>query len=202
MEEIIFYIGIGLFSFTSLMFLILKKKNREIASLNMIVNFITIASYILMVSELGVITALSGDLIYWTRWAFYAVSCSFLMFEISKILSVDTKTTLEIIVFNSIVMVTGLFASITEFPVKWLFFTLSSLAYVYVLYHIGKNRAEQKFIFVFVVVFWSGFPLVWLLSPAAFMVLNSFWTALIYLVLDVITKVYFGVHTTLKFSEK
>ncbi|MFX0019959.1 MAG: bacteriorhodopsin, partial [Candidatus Hermodarchaeota archaeon] len=67
---------------------------------------------------------------------------------------------------------------------------------------IGKNRAEQKFIFVFVVVFWSGFPLVWLLSPAAFMVLNSFWTALIYLVLDVITKVYFGVHTTLKFSEK
>ena len=202
MEEIIFYIGIGLFSFISLMFLILKKKNREIASLNMIVNFITIASYILMVSELGVITALSGDLIYWTRWAFYAVSCSFLMFEISKILSVDTKTTLEIIVFNSIVMVTGLFASITEFPVKWLFFTLSSLAYVYVLYHIGKNRAEQKFIFVFVVVFWSGFPLVWLLSPAAFMVLNSFWTALIYLVLDVITKVYFGVHTTLKFSEK
>ncbi|MFX1269280.1 MAG: hypothetical protein ACFFAK_15070, partial [Promethearchaeota archaeon] len=66
MEEIIFYIGIGLFSFTSLMFLILKKKNHEIASLNMIVNFITIASYILMVSELGVITALSGDLIYWT----------------------------------------------------------------------------------------------------------------------------------------
>jgi len=155
-----------------------------------------------MVSELGVITALSGDLIYWTRWAFYAVSCSFLMFEISKILSVDTKTTLEIIVFNSIVMVTGLFASITEFPVKWLFFTLSSLAYVYVLYHIGKNRAEQKFIFVFVIIFWSGFPFVWLLSPAAFMVLNSFWTALIYLVLDVITKVYFGVHTTLKFSEK
>jgi sensory rhodopsin len=202
MEEIIFYIGIGLFSFTSLMFLILKKKNHEIASLNLIVNFITIASYILMVSELGVITALSGDLIYWTRWAFYAVSCSFLMFEISKILSVNTKTTLEIIVFNSIVMVTGLFASITEFPVKWLFFTLSSLAYVYVLYHIGKNRAEQKFIFIFVVVFWSGFPLVWLLSPAAFMVLNSFWTALIYLVLDLITKVYFGVHTTLKFSEK
>lgn len=200
MEEIIFYIGIGLFSFTSLVFLFLKKKNHEIAALNMIVNFITIASYILMVSELGVITALSGDFIYWTRWAFYAVSCSFLMYEISKILNIDIKTTLEIIVFNSIVMLTGLFASITQVPVKWLFFTLSSLAYIYILYHIGKNRTEQKFIFLFVVVFWSGFPLIWLLSPAAFMVLNSFWTALIYLVLDLITKVYFGVYTTLKFA--
>ena len=202
MEEIIFYIGIGLFSITSLMFLILKKKNPEVASLNLIVNFVTIASYIVMVSELGVVTALTGDLIYLTRWAFYAMSCSFLMFEISKILTIDTKTTMEIIVFNTIVMITGLLASITQFPIKWYFFALSSLAYIYVLSLIGKNRSEQKFIFAFVVVFWSGFPLVWLLSPAAFMVLNSFWTALIYLILDLITKVYFGVHTTLKFAEK
>ena len=202
MEEIIFYIGIGLFSITSLMFLILKKKNHEVASLNLIVNFVTIASYILMVSELGVVTALTGDLIYWTRWAFYAMSCSFLMFEISKILTIDTKTTMEIIVFNIIVMITGLLASITIFPVKWFFFALSALAYIYVLYLIGKNRSEQKFIFAFVVVFWSGFPLFWLLSPAGFMVLNSFWTALFYLILDFITKVYFGVHTTLKFAEK
>jgi sensory rhodopsin len=124
------------------------------------------------------------------------------MFEISKILRIDSKTTLEIVVFNLIVMLTGLFASITQGLIKWLFFTLSSLAYIYVLFNISKNRAKEKFIFLFVVVSWSGFPLVWLLSPAAFMVLNSFWTALIYLVLDLITKVYFGVHTTLKFSEK
>jgi sensory rhodopsin len=124
------------------------------------------------------------------------------MFEISLILDIDNKTKFEIIVFNSIVMLTGLFASITQAPVKWLFFTLSSLAYIYILYHLGKNRADQKFIFSFVVVFWSGFPLVWLLSPAALMILNSFWTALIYLVLDLITKVYFGVHTTLKFTKK
>jgi sensory rhodopsin len=124
------------------------------------------------------------------------------MFEISKILTIDTKTTLEIIVFNTIVMITGLLASITQFPVKWFFFALSSLAYIYVLFLIGKNRSEQKFIFAFVVVFWSGFPLVWLLSPAAFMFLNSFWTALIYLILDFITKIYFGVHTTLKFAQE
>ncbi len=202
MEKIIFYIGIGIFSFTTLMFFVLKKKNPKMASLNMIVNFITIASYILMMSELGVIPALTGDLIYWTRWAFYAVSCSFLMYEISMILGIDNRTVLEIIVFNSIVMLGGLYASITEAPVKWYFFILSSIAYIYILYQIGKNRADKNFTVVFVIIFWSGFPLVWLISPAALMVLNSFWTALIYLVLDLITKVYFGVHSTIKFSEK
>lgn len=202
MEEIIFYVGIGIFTITTIMFLVLKKKNPKVASLNMIVNFITIASYILMVSELGVMSAMSGDSIYWTRWAFYAMSCSFLMFEISMILEIDNRSTLEIIVFNSMVMITGLFASITEGPVKWLFFALSSIAYVNVLYNISKNRSEQKFIIIFVFIFWSGFPIVWLISPAGFMILNSFWTALIYLILDLITKVYFGYHTTFKFVKE
>ena len=145
---------------------------------------------------------MSGDSIYWTRWAFYAISCSFLMFEISMILEIDNRSTLEIIVFNSMVMITGLFASITEGPVKWLFFALSSIAYVNVLYNISKNRSEQKFIIIFVFIFWSGFPIVWLISPAGFMILNSFWTALIYLILDLITKVYFGYHTTFKFVKE
>ncbi len=202
MEELIFYVGIGIFILTSIMFLLLKKKNPKVASLNMIVNFITIASYIVMVSELGVITAMSGDSIYWTRWAFYAISCSFLMYEISTILEIDNRTTLEIIVFNSMVMITGLFASITEGPVKWLFFALSSIAYVNVLYNISKKRSEQNFLVIFVFIFWSGFPIVWLISPAGFMILNSFWTALIYLVLDLITKVYFGYHTTFKFVKE
>ena len=199
MEEIIFYIGIGLFSFTSLVFFVLKKKNPKVASFNMIVNFITVASYILMASGIGAIPASNGDLIYWTRWAFYIVSCSFLMYEISIILGLDKRTTLEIIVFNSMVMITGLFASISEISVKWFFFTLSSIAYLYILFNIAKNRSNKQFIVIFVVVFWSGFPLVWLFSPAAFMILNSFWTALLYLVLDLITKVYFGIHTTLKY---
>ncbi|MFW9773173.1 MAG: bacteriorhodopsin [Candidatus Thorarchaeota archaeon] len=200
MEQIIFYVGIIVFSFTSLMFFILKKKNPKVASFNMIVNFTTIASYILMVSGLGAISAVNGQLIYWTRWAFYAVSCSFLMVEISTILRIDKDTRLEIIVFNSLVMVTGLFASITPDLIKWLFFGLSSIAYIYVIFLINKNRAEHKFIIAFVGIFWSGFPLVWLLSPAGFMILDAFWTALLYLVLDLITKVYFGFHSTVKYN--
>nr|QBQ84358.1 schizorhodopsin [Candidatus Lokiarchaeota archaeon] len=200
MEEIIFYAGIGIFSLTTLTFLILKKKNLKVASINMIVNFVTIGSYVLMLSGLGVISATNGELIYWTRWAFYAISCSFLMVEISIILRIDNKTMVEIIVFNSMVMVTGLFASISEGLIKWLFFALSTVAYVNVLYQIGKNRSEEKFILLFVGIFWTGFPLVWLISPAGFLVLDAFWTALFYLVLDLITKVYFGYHTTLKYT--
>ena len=200
MEEIIFYVGIIVFSFTSFMFFIFKKMNPKVASLNMIVNFTTIASYILMVSGLAVIEATNGQLIYWTRWAFYAMSCSFLMIEISMILRIEKDTKLEIIVFNSLVMVTGLFASITTDLEKWLFFALSSIAYMYVIFLINKNRSENKFIIFFVAIFWSGFPVVWLLSPAGFILIDAFWTALLYLVLDLITKVYFGFHSTLKYK--
>ncbi|TFG18381.1 MAG: hypothetical protein EU531_00040 [Promethearchaeota archaeon] len=201
MEEIIFYIGAGVFTLTSITFFLLKKKNLEVASLNMIVNFVTIASYLLMVSGLFVASAVSGDSIYWTRWAFYAVSCSFLMVEISMLLSIDKSIKLEIIVFNCLVMITGLLASVSEGIIKWLFFTLSSVAYLYVLFQIIKHRSNEKFIVAFVAIFWSGFPIIWILSPAGLMLIDAFWTALFYLVLDLITKVYFGYHTTLKFSK-
>jgi bacteriorhodopsin len=197
MEEYIFYIGAGIFTLTSGSFFLLKKRNPKIASLNFIVNFVTIASYLVMLSKLLANTATNGELIYWSRWAFYAISCSFLMVEISSILAIDNKTMIEIIVLNVVVMVTGLFASITTDVVKWLFFALSSLAYLLNLYLIFKHRAENNLIVWFVIIFWSGFPLFWLLSPAGFLVLDAFWTALIYLILDLITKVFFGYYTTL-----
>jgi len=154
-----------------------------------------------MMSGLGATLATNGQSIYWTRWAFYAVSCSFLMVEISMILGINKNTMIEIIVFNSMVMITGLFASVTSDLVKWLFFALSSIAYLYVLYHIIKHRSDKKFIVAFVGIFWSGFPLVWLMSPAGFMVLDAFWTALFYLVLDLVTKVYFGFHSTMRYNK-
>jgi len=201
MEQIIFFVGLIIFSLTTLMFLTLKRRNPKVASINMIVNFVTIASYLLMMSGLGASLATNGQSIYWTRWAFYAVSCSFLMVEISMILGIDKNTMIEIIVFNSMVMITGLFASLTVDLVKWLFFALSSVAYLYVLYQIAKHRSDKKFIVVFVGIFWSGFPVVWLISPAGFMVLDAFWTALFYLVLDLITKVYFGFHSTMRYNK-
>ncbi|TFG21677.1 MAG: hypothetical protein EU533_05165 [Promethearchaeota archaeon] len=202
MEQIIFYLGIGMFILSTIMFFFLKKKNAKLASINIIVSFVTIVSYILMLSGLFTLSATSGDTIYWTRWAFYAVSCSFLMVEISYLLRIDNTTRLEILVFNSMVMITGLFASISEDLYKWLFFIISSVAYLNVLFLIAKNRSEKKAIILFVAIFWSGFPIVWILSPAGLMVLNAFWTALFYLVLDFITKIYFGFHTTFKHIEQ
>lgn len=197
MEIPILLAGIAIFSVTSAMFVILKQRNDEIATINLIVNFATIASYILMASGIGTISATNGELIYWTRWAFYAGSCSFLMIEISKILKKSRKKMMEIIVFNVLVMATGLLASITTGLAKWLFFIYSSVAYLYIIFQLMKG-SRNRFITSFVLVFWSGFPVVWVLSPAGFMVIDALWTAISYLVLDLITKVYFGFYTTLK----
>lgn len=153
-----------------------------------------------MISGLGAIPAANGQMIYWTRWAFYAASCSFLMVEISMILGKNKKKMVEIISLNVLVMVTGLLASVTEGVIKWLFFIYSSVAFFLILVELIRN-SNKKFITMFVLFFWSGFPVVWIFSPAGLMILDAMWTAISYLILDLITKVYFGIHTTRKYKE-
>ncbi len=199
MENIIFLIGIVIFSLSSITFFMLKHKNSEIASLNLIVNFVTVVSYLLMMSGIFVFPASNGENIYWTRWVFYVISCSFLMGEISTILKIKIKAMIEIIVFNAIVMITGLLASITTGIDKWLFFIISAIAYIYNLYLIRKHQGTNRMLVNFVYIFWSGFPVIWLLSPAGLLVINAFWTAILYLLLDITTKIYFGYMTVKKY---
>nr|MBD3186724.1 schizorhodopsin [Candidatus Bathyarchaeota archaeon] len=199
LEMIIFIVGIAIFSGSSFMFLILKNRNQRMATINTIVSFVTVASYMLMFDGSGTLMVPSGELVYWTRWIFYAGSCSLLMLEISTLMGKDKWMTVEIIASNIIVMLTGALASITEAASKWMFFVFSSIAFGYILYRLREGKTD-KFLVTFTTIFWSMFPVAWILSPAGFGILNAAWTALGYLVLDVITKIYFGYHTTMHYQ--
>lgn len=197
-----FWAGGVLFSLTSIMFLLLKKKNESIASINLMVNCVTIVSYAVMIFGLGAITAPNGELIYWTRWLFYAGSCSLLMYETGVLLKKSKTVISEMIVSNIIVMIAGFLASYTIGLSRIVFFSISSGAFIYVLYLINKKSGRKslfkKTIKWYITLFWSMFPLIWLLSPAYSMVLNAYWTAMFYLILDFITKVLYGLFTVKK----
>lgn len=201
-EEVIFWVGAALFSITSVMFLLLKKKNKLITSINLLVNCVTIVSYAVMVFGLGAVRAPNGELIYWTRWLFYAGSCSLLMYETGKLLDKSKIVINEMIFSNIIVMITGFLASYTVGLSKIVFFIISSGSFTYALYLINK-KSGRKSLFKstvkwYINLFWSMFPLIWILSPAYLMILNAFWTALFYLLLDLITKVLYGLFTVNK----
>jgi sensory rhodopsin len=81
-----------------------------------------------------------------------------------------------------------------------LFFGLSTAAYIGMLYSIFTKSSEDSpkisSIMWFVLVTWSLFPLVWVLAPTGFAFIAVDITALLYLMLDIVTKIIFGIYVS------
>lgn len=140
-----------------------------------------------------------GGVIYWSRWLFYIASCSILTLNIAVIFGKkDIIDLFEISMLTSLVMFCGFLASYIVGFEKWLFFGFSSGAYIGLLFILFRNsdfrkNALRKLIFLWVAIFWSIFPLVWILAPTGFGLISTFAESLSYLILDIITKIIFGV---------
>ncbi|MBN1924023.1 MAG: bacteriorhodopsin [Nanoarchaeota archaeon] len=201
-ERTIFIIGLFLFLAASTLFPALKKKKDEFTSINMMVSFVTMISYAVLIAGIGAIISPMGNLIYPTRWLFYIISCSLLMYEVGIILKKSKIEILEMIFFNAAVMLTGYFASITLGSAKLVFFSISTAAYLANLLLIHDKTAKEnsfmKSVKWYVTIMWSLFPITWMLGPTGYELLNTSTAAVIYLLLDIATKTVFGYYTVKK----
>jgi sensory rhodopsin len=200
-ESVVFWIGALLFAISSLMFAVLENRSNSRKNLfnsHVFVSFITTISYCVMALGLATVSAESGDLIYWTRWLFYASSCSILTLDIATIAKKTNEKKAEVAIFTTLTMFCGYLASIILTTDRWLFFGLSTAAYIGMLYNLFTKSSEDSpnisSIMLFVFVTWSLFPLVWVLAPTGFGIIAVDITALLYLALDIVTKIIFGVY--------
>lgn len=194
LEQTIFAVGILFFLFSGILFMCLKKKNEKLASMNMFVSFIAMTSYAVMYSGFGSAISL-GMAIYPTRWLFYIASCSILMYEISLLLKKNKVEIKEMLFFNVVVMFTGYMASISTGLSKTIFFLISTASFLMILKIIHSSKKLKPFankVKWFVTIFWSLFPVFWLLGPTYFGMLTTSTVVLLYLCLDVFTKTIFG----------
>jgi len=190
-EVYVFSAGLILFALAIILFKTLKGK---LVMPNLMVSIITFTSYAVMFAGLG-LTVINGFNTYPTRWLFYAASCSFLMYEVGLILKKSKEELIEMISLNILVMITGYLASITLGINQLIFLVISTGCFVKNLMIINKTSRKSKFmkrVINYVSVTWSLFPITWLLSPVFFGLINSFYTAVCYLFLDLFTKVIFG----------
>ncbi len=197
LETTIFLTGMLLFLVASTLFPVLNgKKKKELTSLNMMISFITLVSYAVMFAQMGAIESFGGNFIYPTRWLFYIGSCSLLMYEVGKIMKKKTREMREMIFFNIIVMLTGYLASITLGAYKWVFFSISTAAFLSNLWIIHtNNKKETEYmnnIKWYVTLTWTLFPIVWVMGPTGIEILNAVTVAVLYLLSDILTKVVFG----------
>lgn len=195
-EIMVFQIGAIIFAIASFVFLFIGKK-KSFFGTEFFISFITTTSYALM--SLGIATSLSidGQTIYWSRWIFYIAACPLLMYDIAKILKIPKEDYPKMGLLTGLTMLNGFLASYIVTSSRWIFFILSSAAFICLLYMTlnGKENADFKSLKPFVVIGWSLFPMVFLLAPTGFAVINTAISETLYLLLDLVTKLFFGALT-------
>ncbi len=200
-EIIVFWVMVGVFAMASMMFLLLglrSDSNKHIFNIEFFVSFITTMSYVTMALALGTTTALNGDPIYWTRWLYYIASCSLLAMEVALLAGKSRERMLEVMFLTGLVMFNGFLASYITILERWWFFGLSSVAFIGLIlelfYDYKKQQPHMKQIMWIVIIGWSLFPLVWVLAPTGFAVIPIVVEVILYALLDIITKIGFGIY--------
>lgn len=208
-ESFIFWVFTAIFGLAALAFAIIRNRRPSIHLVNtsnFFVSFITLVSYVIMALALATVTAENGEPIYWSRWLFYTASCSMLTVDIALIAGKTQIETLETAILTGLTMFCGFLASIITVDERWWFFVFSSAAYIGMLYTLfsGKtanNKAESNIMW-FVLVTWSAFPLVWIMAPTGLGIISTYTEAILYGLLDLATKILFGLYLTLEFGPK
>ena len=204
-ESLVFWSGALIFIASFLIFIILENRNnsrKEMFSSHIFVSFITVISYLVMALALSTVNAENGQPIYWTRWLFYVGSCSILTLDIATISKKSNSKKAEVALLTALTMFCGFLASVIITSDRWWFFGLSTMAYILMLYTLFKssnsNTPNISTIMWFVMITWSLFPVVWVLAPTGFGILEADIVAISYLALDLITKIAFGIYITMK----
>jgi sensory rhodopsin len=198
-EEIVFYGGFAIFGIATILFGIIDaRKETESFNVELLVSFVTSISYLVMALGYATVIAPSTELIYWSRWLFYMASCGLLTSDIARRKGLPQAKIVEIGFYTGLVMFLGFMASAITTIDKWWFFGLSSIAYIAMLFELNTGKRDSipqmSKILTFVTITWTLFPLVWILAPTGFGILDAFITSILYLALDLVTKTTFGLY--------
>jgi len=193
---VVFQIGAIIFGLSSFIFLYIGR-TKSLFDTEFFISFITATSYALMSLSVATTVSLGGQIIYWSRWLFYLVACPLLVYDIAKILHISREDFPKLALLTGLTMFNGFLASFIVTSSRWIFFFLSSIAFICLLFMIFKGETNTKFksLKPFVLVGWSLFPFVFLLAPTGFGLLETSISETLYLVLDLITKLFFGIIT-------
>ena len=189
----VFVVGLIAFAASSIYFYFTGKQENGLNTA-FLVSFVTLVSYVLMWQGEFTVTTDAGQPIFVTRWLFYGLSCTLLMLEIAQLKGITGGELAQLIYLTAIVMGTGFLAARDLSAVRWAHFVISSIAYILLVAKVlpaggGAGRWTHSYIFFG----WTVFPIVFLLAPTGVGLLGAGIANLLYLALDIYTKIIFNV---------
>ncbi len=140
------------------------------------------------------VTIGAGDgTVYATRWLFYALSCTLLMYEIGRLLGFSLRERIYQLYLTVIVMTTGAAAAYyVELSTMVAFFVISSIAYILLIYPLLTAASpHRQAVAKYILLGWTGFPVAFLLAPDGFGLISAAIAAIAYLTFDLFTQVVF-----------
>jgi sensory rhodopsin len=185
--------GIAIFALSSAYFYF---RGRDNGGLNapFLVSLVTLMSYVLMWQGDFAVISRSGESIFPTRWLFYGASCTLLMVEIARLKKVGGGDVAQMVYLTAIVMVTGFLAARDVSAVRWAFFAISSLAYILLVSKVLSVRdPAPRWVGSYITFGWTVFPIVFALAPTGLGLIGAAVANLLYLLLDIYTKIIFNV---------
>jgi sensory rhodopsin len=185
--------GLVIFAISSIYFYFAGKNKNGLNSA-FLISFVTLISYVLMWQGKMVTVTEAGQPILWTRWLFYMVSCTLLMVEIAQLKGIQVGGLVQLLYLTVIVMFTGFLAARDLTAIKWVHFVISSVAYVLLVIGILSVKTESsQWVNAYVFFGWTVFPVVFLLAPTGLGLISAAVANLLYLVLDIYTKIIFSI---------
>jgi len=192
MLNLIFIAGLVIFTLSSGYFY-LKAKDQKGLNTAFLVSFITLISYALMWQGSLTVVTEGGEPIYWTRWIFYALSCTLLMLEIARVKGIQGGKLVESVYLTAIVMLTGFLAARDLSAFRWIYLMISTIAYGLLLLKVLPGKTpESNWVKRYIFFGWTVFPIVFVFAPTGFGLIGAVAANLLYLGLDLYTKIVFN----------
>jgi bacteriorhodopsin len=194
MLSLVFLVGLIIFVISSAYFFLIGMDKDGLNSA-FLVSFVTLISYVLMwQGDLTVITD-AGKPIFWTRWLFYGLSCTLLMVEIARIRGIKDAAMVQLLYLTAIVMFTGFLAARDLTVIRWVHFLLSSVAYIMLVTKVLMVKDPgSKWVSSYIFFGWTVFPIVFFFAPTGLSLIGAAVANLLYLLLDIFTKIIFYIH--------
>jgi bacteriorhodopsin len=149
-------------------------------------------------------TVVEGEKVYWVRYITWFTTTPLLLLQLCRLVHARQSVVTSLLVANQFMIGTGLAAELSGTPRNWVWYAISSVAFVFILLTLVGDLTREadglpddvRALFLRLrnvnVVTWIGYPVVWALGTKGLEVISPATQTAGYVLLDVASKVGFG----------
>ncbi|MBA3921367.1 MAG: bacteriorhodopsin [Nostocaceae cyanobacterium] len=150
------------------------------------------------------VSPINGHLILWGRFIDWLVTTPLLLLDLGLLAGLRPKLIAGVMAANVFMILAGVLAALETSPINYLWYIIGMGFFLAILISLltefSASAARRNFkinlLFTtlrnFLIVLWIGYPIVWIFGPTTLGVLTVGTETLIYAILDLATKLGFG----------